>query len=245
MAFIELSTLELSLAAIIIAIAFLVRGIAGFGSGLIAIPLLALMFPVSVVVPMIGVLDFLTSASHGVRERRAIAWRDLAPFAPALLLGVGAALYLFHTLDQNVLRNLLGGFILCYGIYSLAGLRVLRGGSRAWALPIGGLGGLIGTLFGTGGPFYVIYLQIRDLEKTAFRATIASIFLLDGGARIVGYLATGLFTRDVVYMTGAALPLVALVMYLGGRIHTNISAATFSKVISVLLVCSGIALLAR
>ena len=44
--------------------------------------------------------------------------------------------------------------------------------------------GVLGTLFGTGGPFYVIYLNLRGLDRTVFRATFAMNFLVDGGVRL-------------------------------------------------------------
>ncbi len=40
--------------------------------------------------------------------------------------------------------------------------------------PAGLFGGLVGTLFGTGGPFYMIYLTIRGLEKRSLRASFAA-----------------------------------------------------------------------
>jgi uncharacterized membrane protein YfcA len=51
-------------AAPIIFLAYLVRGICGFGSGLIAIPVLSLMFPLKVAVPLVVMLDYLASAGH-------------------------------------------------------------------------------------------------------------------------------------------------------------------------------------
>ena len=51
-------------------------------------------------------------------------------------------------------------------------------------------------LAGSGGPFYVIYLNLRNLEKTTFRATFASNFLIDGGMRLVAYVILGLFRRS-------------------------------------------------
>ena len=64
-----LSLSQLLLAALIILGAYLMRGIAGFGSGLIAIPLLALMMPLTIVVPMVGLLDYIASTSHGLKHR--------------------------------------------------------------------------------------------------------------------------------------------------------------------------------
>jgi hypothetical protein len=240
-----LSVTQWLLAALIISVAFFVRGIAGFGSGLIAIPLLALMLPLSVVVPMVGLLDYIASSSHGVKHRQAISWGDVLPLLPFTFAGVLSALYLFKTLDAELLRNALGGFIVLYAFYTLLSSGPGFRGSRRWAIPAGGLGGLIGTLFGTGGPFYVIYLRLRHLEKTPFRATVAMIFLIDGSSRIVGYLFSGFYGLDTMLLVALALPIMVLGMYFGGHVHTTISPQGFQRAIGVLLIGSGLALLLR
>ena len=233
------------LLAAIISGAFFVRGIAGFGSGLIAIPLLALFLPLQVVVPMVGLLDYIASSGHGFRHRQQIRWGEILPLLPFTLLGVGSALYLFHTLDAELLRKALGVFVLLYALYTLSGLMPQRPGSCWWALPAGSFGGMVGTLFGTGGPFYVAYLRLRHLDKSAFRATIAMIFLIDGSSRIVGYFATGLYHAQTIILVAMALPVMVLAMYLGGHIHTNLSQQAFQRGIGLLLIGSGLALLLR
>lgn len=233
------------LAAFILIVAYVVRGITGFGSGLIAIPLLALMMPLWVVVPMIGLLDYLASLSHGFSHRQSIQWREILPLLPFTLAGVATALYLFKTVDAQLLTQILGGFVLLYALYSLSGRNPEGGGSRAWAGPAGGLGGLVGTLFGTGGPFYVIYLHLRGLGKTAFRATVATIFLIDGASRILGYALSGLYAMDTLLLVAAGLPVMAAAMFAGGHIHTSISAENFRRAIGVVLIGSGVALLLR
>ena len=80
----------------------------------------------------------------------------------------------------SLLARLLGGFVIAYAIYQMLPLPELRG-SRVAASYCGLLGGLVGTLFGTGGPFYVIYLNLRGLDRAVFRATFAMNFLIDGG----------------------------------------------------------------
>ncbi len=241
----SLSAPELALAAVIIVAAFFVRGIAGFGSGLIAIPLLAQMLPLSVVVPLVGLLDYIASSSHGVKHRQAISWRDIYPLLPFTFAGVLTALYLFHTLEGDLLRKALGGFIVLYALYTLLSSGPGFRGSRWWAIPGGALGGLIGTLFGTGGPFYVIYLRLRHLDKTAFRATIAIVFLIDGSSRIAGYFFSGFYTGETMYLLAAAFPIMVVGMYIGGHVHTTISQQTFQRAIGLLLVGSGLALLLR
>ncbi|MCW8827223.1 MAG: sulfite exporter TauE/SafE family protein [Gammaproteobacteria bacterium] len=239
----SLTITELALALGVLVVAYLVRGITGFGSGLIAIPILALMLPITLVVPMIGLLDYTASLSHGVSHRRSIQWREIIPLLPFTIIGVLSALYIFKTVDGELLKQILGGFILLYAFYSLFGRNPHGGFSRKWSVIGGGFGGLVGTLFGTGGPFYVIYLQLRGLDKTAFRATIATIFMLDGAARIVGYGVSGFYKMDTIILVLVSLPVMAVAMYVGGHIHTNISQESFKRAIGIVLLGSGTALL--
>ena len=231
-------------AAAIVAIAYIVRGIAGFGSGLIAIPLLVLIgIPLTVVVPMIVLLDYLASASHGLSHRKAIVWREILPLLPFTLLGVFTALYLYKAVDVHLLTMFLGSFIIIYAIYTLLAEPFDQVFSRIWAIPAGGLGGLLGTLFGTGGPFYVIYLQLRGLDKTAFRATFATIFLIDGANRLAGYFVAGFFGSASIDLILFMLPVMAVSLYIGGHIHVKFEQETFKRAISALLLVSGTLLL--
>lgn len=229
----------------ILAAAYTFRGVTGFGSGLIAIPLLTLTMPVTFVVPCINVLDVSASIVHGWRHRQHTQWRELLPVIPFTALGVALALYLLKRLHPSILVHALGIFILLFAAYNLIGPEFRRSCSRNWAGLAGSIGGLIGTLFGTGGPLYVIYFQLRGLPKSMFRSTIATLFLLDGGLRFSGYVASGLYTRPMVWWIAMALPVMALGLVIGGRIHTSISQRQFQYAIGVLLVISGIALLVK
>ena len=240
-----LSQSQLIVAALVITAAYFVRGLAGFGSGLIAIPLLALMLPLTVAVPVIVLLDYLASSSHGIRHSERIQWRDLLPLLPFSFVGVVVAIYLFSRVDAVLLSKGLGVFVILFAVYTLSGLAPRHNGGRLWAIPAGGFGGLIGTLFGTGGPFYVIYLKLRGLEKSDFRATFAMIFLLDGAVRLVGYLFSGFYNLDSLLFVAISVPLMMIGMYLGGHVHANISQLAFQRTISVLLIGSGIALLLK
>ncbi len=240
-----LSTNALIMAGGIIGSAYIIRGIAGFGSGLIAIPLLALIMPLSTAVPLIVLLDYIASASQGLSNRKAIQWKDLLPLLPFSLLGVCLALFLFQSLEMQLLIHGLGIFLLLFAIYSLLAFTPKFRPSVLWAIPGGILGGMIGTLFGTGGPFYVIYLKLLGLQKNSFRATFATIFLIDGFGRISGYLITGYIDLNQTLLTALALPVMAIGMYLGGQIHTTLSQQVFQRGISILLIFSSLSLLCK
>lgn len=241
----SLSAMELALVVGVAAVAYLVRGLAGFGSALIATPLLLLVLPITTAVPLVVALDYLASMAHGLRDRHLVCWREIWPLLPTAVLGVAVAVVLFRWVSPGLLVKALAVFLIAFALYQLRAPRAGRAAARAWAIPTGALGGLMGTLFGTGGPFYVAYLQARRLDKTAFRTTFSTIFLLDGANRLAGYALSGFFTLDFVTLLGALLPVMFLGMYAGRRLHTDLSQEAFRRGISGLLLFSGVVLLAR
>ena len=240
-----LDPLQYGLVALILVTAYTFRGVTGFGSGLIAIPLLVLILPISIVIPMMVLLDFIASVSHSIKHREVAQWKTIYPLLPFTVIGVLIALFIFKTVDTDLLVKSLGVFILLFAIYSLFSLKPHKQGSKLWVVPAGIFGGLVGTLFGTGGPFYVIYLQLRQLDKAAFRATVASIFMIDGGIRVSGFALSGFFIHETLFLVALALPIMGLSMAIGGHIHTNISPTTFQRAIGALLLGSGVALLLK
>jgi uncharacterized protein len=232
-------------AGLVLFFAYVVRGVAGFGSGLVAVPLLTLVAPVASVVPVVVALDYMGSASQGLGGQKLIAWRELTILVPFMIVGIAGGLYLFTVLPTAVLARALGAFVLVFAIYQLLPVPPLRG-SRLSAGYFGLLGGLVGTLFGTGGPFYAIYLSsLRGLAKESFRATFATNFLVDGGVRLAAYALLGLFTRDLLLALASAVPVAAIGIWVGGHIHSGLSPLAFRAIISTVLVGSGIALLFR
>lgn len=164
---------------------------------------------------------------------------------PFSILGVLIALFFISQSDAILLTRALGVFVILFAIFTLSGYSHKQGAAKAWGGFAGFSGGLIGTLFGTGGPFYVTYFKARGLEKAAFRSTLAVTFLLDGAGRLVGFTTSGYFNYEYLKLTVMALPIMALFMYLGGHIHTRLTHEQFQKAISILLIVSGVVLLLK
>jgi uncharacterized membrane protein YfcA len=224
--------------------AYLIRGVAGFGSGLIAVPLLSLAAPVPLVVPLVVTLDYIGSAGQGIRNLGQVAWRAQILLIPFMVVGIGLGLFMLRTIPPTTLARVLGAFVIVFALSQWLSVPAIPGSRIAAGLG-GVLGGMVGTLFGTGGPFYVIYLRLRELDKGAFRATFATNFLIDGGIRLAAYTAMGLYDRTVLLATVVAFPVAAVALLTGGRIHTGLSQLAFMRLISLLLLASGLALLLR
>lgn len=238
-----LTNTQYILALIILITAYTFRGVTGFGSGLIATPLLALFLPLTFAIPFISILDMTASATHITHTRQYISWKVIFRALPFAFIGVPIGLFVLQTIDTKILVKALGIFIILFAIYSLAAPKLKKSDSIIWPAFGGFFGSLIGAMFGTGGPFYVFYFQLQQLDKSAFRATCAAVFLLDGLIRAVGFTYSGFYTSTVLLSIAYALPIMFFSMYIGNHIHTNITPRTFQKSIGVFLIFSGIALL--
>ncbi len=242
--FLQMTAVQIALVVMIIFTAYMVKGISGFGSGLIAIPLLAFFLPLAVIVPTLGLLSYTGTLYQSLSLRKHVAWRDILPLLPFSLAGIALALWLLVNIETDTLTFALGLFIVTYSLYSLFMKMELRGGRR-WAILAGSLGGFISAIFGTGGPFYVIYLKLRQLDKTQFRASIAMVFLIDGGARISGYALSGLYVQQALWLVLILVPVLVLAMWVGHRLHHRINQDKFNQIINVLLCVSGIMLMVK
>jgi hypothetical protein len=238
-----MEVLAYGFAAGVILLAYFVRGISGFGSGLIAVPLLAQVFPLIQVVPFVLLLDVTGSVILGRANRRLVAWKELKPLLPGSAVGVGVGATLLMNLDRQALLATLGTVVILFALRNLLSLGGSEPVSRWWALPASLVGGTVSALFGTGGPPYVIYLSHRIRDKSVFRATTSLLFVIDGGLRIVVFLATGILTAATFAAYAAALPLMALGLWLGSRVHVGISNAQMMRLIGLLLLGSGASLL--
>jgi hypothetical protein len=238
-----LSPAELAYAAGVLLLAYSIRGIAGFGSGLIAVPLLALMFPLTQVVPLILLLDFTASLLLGGLNLRKVRWDEAGPLIPFGIAGVALGTTLLVNLPKTPLLMALALFVLIFAIRSLLNLHGEKPISRWWAVPASLTGGTVGGLFGTGGPPYVIYLSHRLKDKGELRATFSGVFFLEGLFRIASFLTAGLLMKTEVwhsYVLG--LPIALLALYGGSHVHTGITQTQMTRLIGVLLLASCMSL---
>jgi len=231
----------------VLLLAYFVRGISGFGSGLIAVPLLALRFPLQEVVPFMLIMDFSASALVGGVSFKQVEWPEIRRLMPLSLIGVVLGTSLLVSLPPSILLTLLGVFVLAFALRSL----LLHPGkfqpiSTLWAHPAALTGGAVGGLFGTGGPPYVIYLSHRIQDKFRLRATLSGLFFLEGLFRIATFLIVGLLYGSAVWLNSLmAAPIVFTALYAGSHVHARLTNTQMTHLIGVLLLVSSASLLVK
>jgi uncharacterized protein len=232
----------------VMVLSFSVRGSAGFG-GLNA-PLLMIVMPAKIIVPALVMLGILSSAAIVARDYRYIHWRAVWQTLPYGIVGIVAGLWVFKSMDARFIEKGLGLFILCYGAYALWRIahppRPIRIAPGLLAAIMGTTSGLVGTMFGAlAGIFVAVFLDILHLPKHEFRATMAGTLMLMGIARSLGYLSVGAIDQQVLVTFAVALPLMAIGVVAGHRMHAMLNQQGFSRLVGVLFVLIGGFLLLR
>lgn len=239
-----MSVEQIAVMAAILLAAYFIRGITGFGSGLIAVPLLALFLPLRFVVPLILLLDFTASIVIGGLHFKRVQWGEIGVLIPFGIAGVVLGTHLLMQLPPAAMLMVLSGFVFVFAVRSVFNIRGDKPVSRGWAVPAALTGGTVGALFGTGGPPYVIYLTHRIHEKSDLRATFSALFFFDGMSRVVSFLVAGLLLSAKVWFTyAAALPVMLGALYLGGRAHVGLGPSQMTRLVGVLLLVSSVSLL--
>ena len=245
-----LSGPELAFYALVLLGAFAVRSAAGFGAGLIAVPMLAFILPISTAVSVATALTTATSVGQVSRDWRHIAWQQFAILLSYTAVGITAGLVCVKLLDERTLRQSLGAFLVLYAAHAL-----WRGPATpilparwhgALAAGTGICGGFFSALFGGGvGPIYVVYFNAVRMERIAFRVTMSAVVLLGGFARIAGYTSYGFYKGSTLTLLLLGVPLVVVGSWAGDWIGRWASPKAFSRVVGALVLLSGITLLLK
>jgi uncharacterized membrane protein YfcA len=234
------------LAPVVIVVSYTVFGLSGFGSTVISVPLLAHFLPVSYLVPLMAVLDLVSSAFIGSTGREHLSRKELKRLVPFMFVGFVLGATLLVSVPDNYLRTALGLFALAVGINAIVNPVLHRTIAAWWVVPTGIVGGAIATVFGAGGPIYATYLSGRLRDKSEIRATISTLISISAFTRAAIYAASGLVLNAAVGVAVLALaPFVWLGLRTGHRIHTGLTQEQMRRVVGALLVASGLSLLVR
>ena len=228
-----------------IVLAYIVFGIAGFGTALVAGPILILFMPLSKIVPLLVLLDFVAAFGNLLPSRRDVSKAELLRLLPCMAVGCTLGVIFLLNLKSDLLLLLMGLFITAYAVYSLWVRTRPTQLSAGWALPMGTVGGLFGALFGSGGFLYAIYLNSR-LPKEAARATQSALISCSTVVRLSLFAIAGVYAELPLLMLAVCLlPAMALGLWIGRRLTMRLSREAFVRLVTWLVLASGIALIGR
>lgn len=224
----------------------LVYGITGFGSALVTIPLATHFVPLPFALAVFVLQDFSSALRVASENPRDVVRAEVVRMVPLMVVGTIVGTGLLLILPRKASMLALGLFVLLYGAWSLLQRGALRLVTQRWAYVAGFSGGVVGMLFGAGGPPYAIYLSHRGLSKEQFRSTLTLNSVFSIGFRVVALASAGLLFRTEVWMTALlVVPTAMLAIFLASRLFRRISRELLLKLVALLLLATGASLIAR
>lgn len=229
-----------------VAAAYVVFGIAGFGTALVAGPILINFMPLSRIIPLLVLLDFVAAFGNWLPARKAVNKGELLRLLPFMALGCTLGVVFLLNLHADVLMLLMGLFISAYALYSLA-VKVRPANLAAgWSVPVGTVGGLFGALFGSGGFLYALYLNARLDSTEQVRATQSALISCSTVVRLSLFLIAGVYADlPLLLLSVCLLPMMFLGLQVGRRLTLNMSREAFVRLVTWLVLASGVALIGR
>jgi uncharacterized protein len=223
----------------------IVTGLAGFAMGLVVSGVWLHLLTPEQTASLIAGYGLLTQTYSIWKLRHGLQWRSAMPFVFGGLVGVPIGTALLTYMNPDYLRVGVGILLIVYSTYSLARphLKPMHAGF-AVETGVGFLNGVLGGLTGLSGPIITMWCQLRgfpkDFQRGIYQPVILSAFVLTAISLGIAGAITAELAR--LYLLGL-LPLAAG-MWLGLKLYNHLDEATFRKVILVLLLLSGLVLIA-
>ncbi|MCL4689266.1 MAG: sulfite exporter TauE/SafE family protein [Burkholderiales bacterium] len=245
----ELAQLPLAfwvVAPLTLVFAYTVFGMSGFGSTVIAVPILVIWLPPTVVIPLMTLGDLVAAVTVGTAGRRQVSVPELKRIMPFMVVGIVAGVAALVTVPQEPLKVALALFTLAVGVHSILNPSPKGTISPWWCIPAGSTAGFCASVFGAGGPINVAYLAGRLRDKGEIRSTVSTIISISATLRTTLYALAGLALKPVILAGFAAgIPFAWLGLRLGSRIHTGFTNEQMRRAVGGILLASGTVLLAR
>jgi len=244
----ELSPLLLLYVFIVVSFGAFVKGFAGFGLPLIAVPLLAQVIDPKTVVVTFAIPTLVSNLV--VLLQGSVPWlavRRAVPFLLTLSAGALVGAVLVPTLDARLVSLLIGVVALGFGLLSLVRveLKLTAGQERVASPVLGGACGLLGGATTIYAPLAALYFQTLRYEKWAFVYVLSLLFLVTTSVQVATFLALRMY-RPELALGGLLLCLpIALGVRLGLWAHRRASAMWFRQVVLLLVLVSSVQLIAR
>ncbi|HET7804617.1 MAG TPA: sulfite exporter TauE/SafE family protein [Pseudolabrys sp.] len=222
----------------------LTSGLSGFAMGLVVSGVWLHVMSPEQSATLIVLSGLVTQGSGIWRVRHAINWRTVSPFIIGGALGIPAGTALLRSVDPDTIRLGIGVLLLIYSLYSLIrpAFEPVKANFPA-DFGVGIANGLISGLTGLGGVAVTVWCQLRGGQKDALRAIFQPVLFATFVMTTISFAVAGAVTVDTLKLYALALPVLIAGIWSGFGLYGKLDDAAFRKVILVLLLASGVALI--
>jgi uncharacterized protein len=239
------STLDLVIFLIATFAGALVAGLSGFAFGLVAASIWLFILTPLQTATLIVAFGLIVQGYSVWKLRHALDWSKLWPFLAGAAVGVPIGISILGWASPAYVRAGIGVLLILYSLYALFRPSlgpVTKGGAAADA-GVGFANGVLGGITGLAGILVTIWSGLRgwpkDQQRTIFQPVAVAIFAMSA----VWFGAKGAVSADTIRLFLFGLPVLLAGTWLGMKLYGRLDETAFRKVVLVLLLASGAALI--
>ncbi len=221
-----------------------VNGLAGFGTGLVALGLWLHVMDPLLAAPLVVICSVIAQLLSLTAVRQALNLRRLWPFLLGGVLGVPLGVLALERIEVELFRAAVGIFLVAYTLAMLVSRRVpaiARGGRTADGA-VGFAGGILGGAAGLSGALPTVWCGLKRWGKAEQRAIYQPFNLTILTWALVSQAAQGVITEEAGRLALVCLPATALGVWLGVQTYGRVDDAQFRRIVLWLLFVSGAAM---
>ncbi len=223
-----------------------VKGLCGFANTLVFTSVMAFGTDNVNISPVELLLSMPTNVILTWRNRSRLRRSVWMPLAALVLLGSVPGALILRNAGAGTVKVIFGATIVLFGAeLLLRELKVLRlKGSKPLLAVVGLLSGVFCGLFGVGALLAAYVGRVTDTGD-AFKANISAVFLVDNLFRVILYAALGIFTAAGLRQALLLSPFMLAGLFAGIRCAGKLDERTVRRLVAVLLIVSGIVMIAQ
>jgi uncharacterized membrane protein YfcA len=221
-----------------------VTGLAGFAFGMVAAGIwLFALTPVQTTT-LIVAYALLVQGYSTWRLRRTIIPSRLWPFVVGSAVGIPAGIAVLELASAVHLRTGVGLLLIAFSLYNLLRPKMpdLKNVGQTADAGIGFLNGVLGGSTGLGGILPTLWCVLRGWPRDEHRSVSQPTAVATFALSLLAFGGLGLVTPETTRLFLIGLPVLVAGTLLGWSLYGKLNEAAFRKVVLVLLLVSGLAI---
>lgn len=215
------------------------QGLSGFGSILLALPLLTIFLDIKTVIPLVALHGFFTTLILLIELRKHLEWNKILPLFVGSVPGIPLGVFFLKNMNTDTIQLTMGLILVSYALFSLFFRPMTWEIKTAGVSIVGFLAGCLGGALGAAGPPVIVYTSLQPWTKDKIKATLQGFYTASGLVVVLLHALNGLTTIPVLWYFIISLPALVLGTYIGSFFYGRIGEKTYKRIMFVLLALLG------
>lgn len=220
-------------------LAAMVQGMTGFGFSLVAMPFLALVMPLQLLVPILVVCSLALNILVFSRINGKLHLKRIAVLLVAGAISTPLGVQLLTVIEESILKAVVGLLVIFSAVLMMKGSKIHFHNKHITYAVTGFLSGVLNGSVSLSGPPVVLMLVNEGEEKNDFKKNISAYFLSLNVLTMPSFFIKGLIDANVLKMSAVGIAVLLIGASIGIIIGAKIEEGRFQKIVLMMIMAMG------